>query len=163
MLEGFEKFTQQGRSFKPKISIRKRGQIGFNNGSINKFNLKEYDFVVLYMNKIDNKIAFKFTSNGKEEGAIKLVKRKNNFFVSGKSFLDFYSIAYDETVSMDAMWDDRAQIAIVQLVSPGSISEPGKQSGSNQKGDSDQQNRAGGLHENASIGGNPIEDEFKDI
>ena len=152
MLEGFEKFTQQGRSFKPRISIRKRGQIGFNNGSINKFNLKEFDFVVLYMNKADNKIAFKFTNNAKEEGAIKLVKRKNNYFVSGKSFLDFYSVAYDETVSMDAVWEDRSQVAIVQLVNPESISENEKQNDVNQQMDANVPNRD-----------NLTEDEFKDI
>ncbi len=115
MLEGFEKFTKQGRSFKPKISIRKRGQIGFNNGSINKFNLKDIEFVILYINKAENKIAFRFTNNANEDGATKLVKRKNNYFVSGKAFLDFYSIPYDETVSMDATWDETTQVAVVKL------------------------------------------------
>ena len=117
MLEGFEKFTKQGRSFRPKISIRKRGQIGFNNGSINKFNLKEKEFVILYINKSENKLAFRFTNNAEEEGSTKLVKRNNNYFVSGKSFLDFYSIPYDKTISMDATWDETNQIAIIQLES----------------------------------------------
>ncbi|WP_321493820.1 hypothetical protein [uncultured Desulfobacter sp.] len=115
MLEGFEKFTQQGRSFKPKISIRKRGQIGFNNGSINKFKLDSFDFVILYMNKDENKIAFEFTNDSNKDGAIKLVKRKNNYFVSGKSFLDFYSVSYEETMPMDATWNEEAQVAIAQI------------------------------------------------
>lgn len=163
MLEGFEKFTQQGRSFKPKISIRKRGQIGFNNGSINKFNLKEFDFVVLYMNKVENKIALKFTNNPKEEGVIKLVKRKNNYFVSGKSFLDFYSITYDETISMDAVWEDRAQVAIVQLVNPESIDKNEKQSVSDKQSDPDQHAKANKQEKDESISKDLIDDEFKGV
>jgi len=134
MLEGFEKFTKQGRSFKPKISIRKRGQIGFNNGSINKFNLKDFDFVVLYINKVENKIAFSFTNDSDADGVTKLIKRKNNYFVSGKSFLDFYGIPYDETVSMDAIWDEDNRVTVIQLEdkeekpgNPGSPEEHEKQ------------------------------------
>lgn len=115
VLEGFEKFTQQGRSFKPKISIRKRGQIGFNNGAIKRFNLDQYEFVVLYINKDKNQIAFNFTNSEEEEGATKLVKRKNNFFISGKSFLDYYNIPYEESQVFDAEWIPEHLVAIVNL------------------------------------------------
>jgi hypothetical protein len=159
MLEGFEKFTKQGRSFKPKISIRKRGQIGFNNGSINKFNLDNFEFVVLYMSKIENKIAFKFTNDSDEEGAVKLVKRKNNYFVSGKSFLDFYSIAYDETISMDAIWNEAAQVAIVQMESKDEKQANAELiSGSEKSTDSDQQ-----IDANVPNRDKLVDNEFKDI
>ena len=115
MLEDFEKFTKQGRSFNPKISIRKRGQIGFNNGAINRFRLEDYDFVVLYINKERNKIAFKFTSNPEDEGAVKIIKKKNNYFVSGKSFLDYYSIPYNETRPHDVEWNDEQKVAIIDI------------------------------------------------
>jgi len=115
MLEGFEKFTHTGRSFKPKISIRKRGQIGFNNGAIKRFRLDRYEFVVLFYSKENNKVAFNFTNSAEDEGAIKLVKKKNNYFISGKSFLDYYNIPYGVSYAFDAEWIPEQLIAIINL------------------------------------------------
>ena len=113
-LEGFDKFTQQGRSFSPKISIRKRGQIGFNNGAVKRFKLNEFNYAVMYISKDRTKIAFKFTSDD-EEGSVKIAKRSNNFFVSGKSFLDYYDIPYDESKTYSAEWSEEQSIAIIDI------------------------------------------------
>lgn len=115
MLEGFEKFTQHGRSFKPKISIRKRGQIGFNNGAIKRFGLNNYEFVVLYIDKERTKIAFNFTNSVEDDGAIKLVKKKNNYFMSGKSFLDYYNIPYGKSQAYEVDWNPETMVAIIDI------------------------------------------------
>ena len=96
ILEGFEKFAMKGRSFRPRLTIRTRGQIGFNNGAVQRFDLGMYDYVVLYFSKEKNQIALQLTNNKDEDGAVKLVKKTGNFFLSGKSFLDFYNIKYTE-------------------------------------------------------------------
>ncbi|RJQ78953.1 MAG: hypothetical protein C4519_11430 [Desulfobacteraceae bacterium] len=114
-LEGFELFKEHGRSFNPKISIRKRGQIGFNNGAINRCNLDKYGYVKLYYNKDAKMIAFKFTNDPKEEGAIKIQKRPSNYFFSGKSFLDYYSINYSETETFDLDWDEDRKVAMIDI------------------------------------------------
>jgi len=115
VLEGFERFTQHGRSFHPKISIRKRGQVGFNNGAIKRFGLEAYDYVVIYYNKDKDKIGFKFTKDENAEGATKIVKRTGNYFFSGKSFLDYYEIKYNETEAFDVEWDSANELAVIDL------------------------------------------------
>jgi hypothetical protein len=116
MLEGFERFTQPGgRSFKPKVSIRKRGQIGFNLGAINRFELDKYEFAVLFMATDRNSIAVKFTNDPNEKGAVKLSKRKGNYFIAAKNFLDYYGVDYSQSTTYPAEWIDEAQAAIVTL------------------------------------------------
>jgi len=114
-LAGFEKFTDHGKSFHPKISIRKRGQIGFNSGAINRCHLDSVDYAVLYYNKVRKQIAFQFTNDEKEEGALKIQKRPSNYFFSGKSFLDFYSIEYGETVAFEIDWDENNNVAVIDV------------------------------------------------
>ena len=47
----FEKFTQTGKSYRPKISIRSNGQIGFNFGCIEKFSLEKYKYAVFGLHR----------------------------------------------------------------------------------------------------------------
>jgi hypothetical protein len=115
ILNGFEKFTKQGKSFNPKISIRMRGQIGFNAGAVNRFKLEENGFVVMFYSKEQNKIAFKFTKDSNEEGAIRIVPKKGNFYYSGKTFLDYYGIPYSKTRSYNVEWDENGKVAIIDL------------------------------------------------
>jgi hypothetical protein len=118
MLEDFEKFTKQGRTFKPKISIRKRGQLGFNSGAINKFGLDKYNYAIMYISKERDKIAIKFTNDQDAEGAVKIMKRPGNFAFSGKAFFDCYDIEVETTRAYDAEWlpdDNAAMIRIKKL------------------------------------------------
>lgn len=114
MLEGFERFTKKGRSFKSRITIRNRGHIGFNNGSVLRFELDKYEYVVLYYSKEKNQIAVQLTNNKNEEGAIKLVKKPGNYFFSGKAFLDFYRIDYAKTKSYD-LESLNSQLVVINL------------------------------------------------
>jgi len=103
ILAGFERFTRKGRSFRPKVSIRAKGQMGFNNGAVLRFGLEMYDYVILYYSKEKNQIAIALTNDSNEDGAIKLVKKPGNYFFSGKAFLDFYDIDYRKTKNCDAI------------------------------------------------------------
>lgn len=115
MLEDFEKFTKQGRTFKPKISIRKRGQMGFNSGAINKFGLDKFDYAVMYISKNRDRIAIKFTNNQDEEGAVKIMKRPGNFSFSGKAFFDCYDIDVESTRNYAAEWLADDQAAMIRI------------------------------------------------
>ena len=101
-IEGFERFTMKGRSFKPRVTIRARGQIGFNNGSVVKFEIEKYDYIVLFYSREKNQIAMRLTNDKNESGAIKLIKKHGNYCFSGKAFLDFYGIGYDKSKIQDA-------------------------------------------------------------
>ena len=115
MLKDFEKFTKVGRSFRPKISIRKQGQIGFNNGAIEKFGLDRYTYATLYMSKDRTKIAIAFTNDKNEEGAVKLLKRPGNYSVAAKSFFDYYSIDTTRTKNYDAEWVEEEEAILVNI------------------------------------------------
>ena len=114
-LDGFRKFTEVGRSFVPKISIRANGQIGFNNGSVKRFKLLDFSHVVAYYNSEQKKIAMQFTNDGEAEGAMKIIKNEKNYFFSGKSFLDFHTIDYNTTLSREVEWLEEEVLAIIAL------------------------------------------------
>ena len=115
VLENFERFTKKGRSYVPKMSIRKRGQVGFNTGAIVRFGLEKYNYVVLFISKERDKMAIKFTNDENEEGAIKIMKRPGNFAFSGKAFFDLYEIPYDKTKTYDIEWVENEHVAIINL------------------------------------------------
>jgi len=111
----FKKFIFSGISFRPKVSIRKSGMCGFNNALIKKYNLKNYKYVVLYFDNEKKIIGFKFTNNDNEEGIYRLSIRDKSASFSGKSFLDYYGINYNNIKRYDAEWDNTNKILIIKL------------------------------------------------
>lgn len=104
----FEKFTKVGgRGYTPKAAIWKRGQIGFNQGAVRRYNLKDYNFAILFYDKDQKKIGVKFVSDANEEGANKIVKGQTGIFMSAKAFLDYYQISYTETKRYDVEYDEK--------------------------------------------------------
>ena len=111
----FEKFTLTGKSYQPKISIRANGQIGFNQGAVEKCNLKNFEFVVLYFDKDAKRIGMRPT-NEKEDGVCKIQIRDMNGAVGAKSFLDYYSVDYKKTERYDPTWDDTNKMIVISLM-----------------------------------------------
>ena len=111
----FERFTRVGRAYKPKLSITRSGLIGLNNGSINRFKLKDYDYVVLYYDKEFDKIGVQPTNNKDEEGVCKLRHRNSGADVSARSFFDYYGIDYSETKRYDIDWDEENNMMVASL------------------------------------------------
>ena len=124
----FERFTHNGSTFTPKISVRSNGAIGVSQGALKRFDLMEGNFhFVLHYDKHERVIGMKPTRDAAEEGAVKLVRRtvagKNgrtsiNAYVSARSFLDYYSIADKKTKVYDAEWNDEHGMIIVDLKKP---------------------------------------------
>ncbi len=111
----FERFTKAGKTFQPKVSIRKGGQMGFNNGSRRKFKLDDYEYVILYFDKENSKVGIQLTNDDNENGIIKLYKRELDVAVSAKSFLDYYEISCDKTVVYDPQWVEEQKMIILDL------------------------------------------------
>ena len=111
----FEKFTEVGKVFRPKISIRSGGQMGFNQGSRNKFELDKYGYVVLYFDRENDKIGIKLTNDKNAEGAITLHKRELDVAISAKSFLYCYDINFHETAIYDPIWDAENEMIVLDL------------------------------------------------
>lgn len=111
----FERFTKTGRGYKPKVGIWSRGQIGFNQGCVQKMKLNDYKFVIFFYDKENNKIGFKFTNDNNEDGIIKLNIRKTGATVSAKSFLDYYEIDHSETKRYEVEYSDEDGMWILEL------------------------------------------------
>lgn len=112
----FEKFTKtRGRGYVPKVSIWNKGQIGFNEGALLRFNLKQFDYAVLFYDKDNKRIGIKFT-NDKEDGTIKFVKRvTGGASISGKAFLDFYDIRPTENKKYDVVYNAEEGLYIIDI------------------------------------------------
>lgn len=112
----FEKFTKVGgRSFAPKVGIWAKGQIGFNKGAIDKFELNQYDYVMMFFDEDEQKIGFQFTNEAKAEGAMKIIKRKTGFSFSANAFLKHYEITPEENAKYDVVYDAEQNMYIIDL------------------------------------------------
>jgi hypothetical protein len=111
----FVKFTQTGRSFAPKVSIWSRGQIGFNNGAVTRFDLNKFDYVVFWFDKEEQKIGLFFTTDKTEPGAVKMNKRVAGISVGAKSFLDYCGIDYSTTKQYELSHDKQDNLYVIDL------------------------------------------------
>jgi hypothetical protein len=117
---GFVKFTRtRVRLDKPMASIWKRGQIGFNQGAIEEFNLGQFTHVVLYYDGESNRVGFEFTNDKDTEGAMKLVFRKSSgASFSAVPFLKINKIDYTESKQYNFIIDKDAGFYVIDLSKP---------------------------------------------
>lgn len=113
---GFKRFTKtKGRGYKPKVSIWSRGQIGFNQGAVERYNLRDFKYAVLFFDAETKRIGMKFTNDENEEGIVKLVKRTTGLSFSARAFLDFYNIEYSKTEKYDVEYIPEDELYAIQL------------------------------------------------
>lgn len=110
----FEKFTLTRRSYIPKLSIWKRGQIGLTEGAVHHFKLIDYKFAVLYYDKEGSKIGIKFTKE-KEEGTLALSVKNTGATLSAKAFLEYYKIEYPRDESFDIAFDEASGLYVAKI------------------------------------------------
>jgi len=110
----FIKFSETARSYKPKASIRANGTIGFNSGAVAKFNLRSYNYVLLFYDKDTNLVGVKPTKT-EEEGAHRINRGKTGAWISCRRFFDYFGIATDGTKRYDARWDDKEKMIVFQV------------------------------------------------
>ena len=93
----FERFTDVGKSFSARVTIRQNGQLGFNEGARNQFEIGKYACAVLFFDGERQAVGIMLTNDPNERGAFKISSAKQNTFVPAKAFLDRYRIPYDES------------------------------------------------------------------
>ncbi len=111
----FVRYTKSIKSYLPKISIWKRGQIGFNQGAIAKCNLIDYKYAILFYDEDEKKIGIQFTNDPSEKGVIKIVKAKTGVSISAKSFLGIYGLLHDKTINYNVYYDENNKLYIIDL------------------------------------------------
>ena len=87
-----EFFTDTGRGFAPKASVRKQGQIGLNRGAIQRYNIKEGMWAVLGYDAQKQMVAIKLTEDANEAGANKIILRDNNASIAAKGFCEYFEV-----------------------------------------------------------------------
>jgi hypothetical protein len=117
---GFVRFTKlRARLDRPMASIWKRGQIGFNQGAIEEYNLVQYEYVVLYYDADNNRVGFEFTKDKKAAGAMKLVFRKSSgASFSAIPFLKINKISFDESNQYNLDFDKESGFYVIDLSKP---------------------------------------------
>ena len=111
----FERFTDVGRVFRPRASLRQNGQIGFNGGAIKRFEMNKFSHVVLFYDKETHRIGVKLTNDKTEEGASTLITRTGNGTVSARSFMEYYQLIPEETTQYDIERDPESQMLVIRV------------------------------------------------
>lgn len=111
----FERFTEIGRGYKPKVSITKSGLIGFNQGAVMHFHLNDYKYAILFYDRENRRVGIGLTNDSEESGVCKLRKRESGADVSARSFFGYYGIDFTESNKYDAVWDDEEDKIVVTI------------------------------------------------
>ena len=117
---GFIRFTDTGaRLGEPQVSIWSRGQLGFNQGAIQEFEIRKYQYVVLYYDPDTQHIGFQLTNDKNEAGAIKLIFRdKSGASISAIPFLRINKISYTESKKYAVSLDPYSGFLVIDLNKP---------------------------------------------
>jgi hypothetical protein len=108
----FQRFTESGKGYRPKISLRPSGTIGINDSALKKFGLSDYEFVALYFDPETNKIAIGGTKEN-EPGSQKLNKGHRGASISAKRFLDFHDIRVARVTHFECHIDIEQSLVIL--------------------------------------------------
>jgi hypothetical protein len=113
----FERFTKtHGKESTPKVTIWRRGQIAISQGGVDKFDVKQFEFAVLFYDRETKKIGIKLTNDSNEDGAIKINKKmRSGVSISGKSFLTYYEIDFSKTIKYDVNDDKENQLLVINI------------------------------------------------
>ncbi len=115
-----EFFEKEGKGFAPKASIRQHGQIGLNQGAINRYDIKDGQYALLGYDKEKRMVVIKVIGErGDAKGAKKILVRTAGNAVSGsisaKGFLDYFQIPYAESTSFPLERDKQSDFLFFYL------------------------------------------------
>lgn len=109
-----EFFTKEGKGFSPKASIRKPGQIGLNQGAIQRYKFENGEFVLLGYDKDKKMIGIRRIKQP-EQGAKKVIIKQKNGAISAKSFFDYFNIPYDKTDAYELSEDKENDLLVFYI------------------------------------------------
>ena len=114
----FERFTNVGRVFRPRASLRSNGQLGFNHGCVIRFDMEKFSHVVLFYDADTNRIGIKMTNDKDEPGASTLMTKNGNGTVSARSFCEYYRLTPKKTTQYDIERDDVTGMLVIGVGKP---------------------------------------------
>jgi hypothetical protein len=111
----FERFTEVGRVFRPRASIRSNGQLGFNHGCVKRFEMEKSSHAVLFFDADTMRVGVKLTNDKTESGAATLITRGGNGTVSARAFLEYYHLMPKVTTQHDIEWDPESKLLVIDV------------------------------------------------
>jgi hypothetical protein len=114
----FERFTEVGRVFRPRASLRSNGQIGFNHGCVKRFDMAAFSHAVLFYDVETKRIGVKLTNDKDEPGASTLITRSGNGTLSARSFLEYYHLTPKKTTQYDIERDSPSGLLVIGVARP---------------------------------------------
>jgi len=116
-MSNFEKFTKRKyKSFdNPKATITKDNIINFNSAAMRKY-IKDYTYAIFYFDKKNKLIGIELTNQDTQE-AYKIRKDRNGKLgsVSAISFLKYYEIQSEKTLTYSIEWNEQDKMLIIDL------------------------------------------------
>jgi hypothetical protein len=112
----FERFTDVGRVFRPRASLRSNGQIGFNHGAVKRFEMEKFSHAVLFYDAETKRIGIHLTNDKDEAGASTLITRNKNGTLSARAFLEFHQLTPRTTTQYDIARDTATGMLVIGVV-----------------------------------------------
>ncbi len=112
----FERFVPpQPSGAQPKATIRPSGLISFDAAAVAAFGLEKPSHAVLFFDKSRKLVGIRAISSGKEEGAIKLSKRRRSVSLKAPGFFAQYAISFDRPQRFDVGSDPGNDMLTISL------------------------------------------------
>ncbi len=112
----FEKFIPpQSSGVRPRATIRSSGLISFDAASVETFGLDSASYAVLFFDKTRKIVGVQITDNRKDDGALKLSKRRRSVSLKAPQFFELYGLSFDEAQRFDVGQDPSSKLLTISL------------------------------------------------
>ncbi len=113
---GFEKYIPpQTSGVRPRATIRPSGLISFDAASVAAFGLDSASYAVLYFDKNRKLVGIEITGNKRDDGALKLAKRRKSVSLKAPQFFDLYGLTFEEAQRFDVGHDPATNMLTISL------------------------------------------------
>jgi hypothetical protein len=113
---GFEKYIPpQTSGVRPRATIRPSGLISFDAASVEAFGLDSASYAILYFDKNRKLVGVEITNNKKDDGALKLSKRRRSVSLKAPQFFDLYGLTFEEAQRFDVGHDPSSNMLTISL------------------------------------------------
>jgi len=111
----FERYLRRKGFFtKPLVSIWKTGLISINDSAHRQLGLEKMTHAVLFYDRDNKKIGLRFVDSSKEEGAIRLGKRKGSTYIYARGFLGYYGVDLSKALRFTPVHDEKHNIFVLE-------------------------------------------------
>jgi hypothetical protein len=112
----FEKFIPPRTSgVRPRATIRPSGLISFDAATVDAFGLDTASYAVLYFDKTRKMVGVQITKNEKDDGALKLSRRRKSVSLKAPQFFELYGLSFEEAQRFDVGYDPDTKMLTISL------------------------------------------------